>query len=309
MPLVSLSGVAVSFGERRLLDSVNLTIATGSRTALVGPNGSGKTTLMRIMVGQSQPDTGAWCWRRTPGCPMSRSPGVVPAGCALREEAENAFAAGRTSWRSWPAGGAARRARSRIRRRSRACSGSTRAPGEAGGQRLLRARRGHGPRAHRPGFLTRRLHEALHGVFRRMADAHRPRPRHPGVTRHPAPRRADQLPRHRGAHLDGGVPGRVSRGAAPGLPRPLLSRRRGERRCGDLHDAGVGVQRQLQPLRGGAHPGAGRDHGALARPAGGDRAHRGVHPPVPLQRLQGASGAEQDHRRWRRSSASRSPRW
>ena len=58
MPLVSLSGASVAFGERKLLDSVNLTVASRSRMALVGPNGSGKTTLMRILAGQAAPDSG-----------------------------------------------------------------------------------------------------------------------------------------------------------------------------------------------------------------------------------------------------------
>ena len=46
-------------GERTLLDSVNLTVSTGSRIALVGPNGSGKTTLMRIMAGRAPADSGS----------------------------------------------------------------------------------------------------------------------------------------------------------------------------------------------------------------------------------------------------------
>ncbi len=95
MPLVSLSGVSVAFGERRLLDAVNLTIATGSRTALVGPNGSGKTTLMRIMAGQSLPDTGAVVPEKDTRVSYVPQSGVVPAGCSLREEAEKAFGRGR----------------------------------------------------------------------------------------------------------------------------------------------------------------------------------------------------------------------
>ena len=85
MSLASLSGVTVAFGERRLLDAVNLTIATGSRTALVGPNGSGKTTLMRIMAGQSLPDTGVVVAEKDTRVSYVPQSGVVPAGCTLRE--------------------------------------------------------------------------------------------------------------------------------------------------------------------------------------------------------------------------------
>ena len=95
MPLVSLTGVTVSFGERRLLDAVNLTIATGSRTALVGPNGSGKTTLMRIMAGQAIPDAGSVVLEKDTRVSYVPQSGVVPAGCSLREEAEKAFARGK----------------------------------------------------------------------------------------------------------------------------------------------------------------------------------------------------------------------
>jgi iron(III) transport system ATP-binding protein len=34
-----------------VLDNLNLTVAAGSRTAIVGPSGSGKTTLLRILAG------------------------------------------------------------------------------------------------------------------------------------------------------------------------------------------------------------------------------------------------------------------
>jgi ATP-binding cassette subfamily F protein 3 len=97
MPLVSLTGVSVAFGERRLLDSVNLTVAAGSRMALVGPNGSGKTTLMRIMAGQAGPDSGSVVLEketRVSYVPQSVAASVVvdeSPRTSLWEEAEKAF--------------------------------------------------------------------------------------------------------------------------------------------------------------------------------------------------------------------------
>jgi ATP-binding cassette subfamily F protein 3 len=104
MPLVSLSGVSVSFGERKLLDSINLTVSTGSRIALVGPNGSGKTTLMRIMAGRASPDSGSVVLERetrvsyVPQSLAEIAPGSGAQGDApsLRLEAEKAFARGRS---------------------------------------------------------------------------------------------------------------------------------------------------------------------------------------------------------------------
>ena len=91
MPLVSLSGVSVSFGERRLLDAVNLTVSSGSRMALVGPNGSGKTTLMRIMAGQVSADAGSVVSEKETRVSYVPQSGAAHSGCTLFQEAEKAF--------------------------------------------------------------------------------------------------------------------------------------------------------------------------------------------------------------------------
>ena len=95
MPLVSLSDVSVSFGERRLLDSVNLTVASRMRMALVGPNGSGKSTLMRVMAGITAPDTGSVVREKdTRVSYVPQSVAQYPPGPSLRDEAEAAFERG-----------------------------------------------------------------------------------------------------------------------------------------------------------------------------------------------------------------------
>jgi len=55
-----LAAVAVRhrFGERTVLDGVDLHVAPGVLTGLLGPNGAGKTTLMRLMLGVIEPDEG-----------------------------------------------------------------------------------------------------------------------------------------------------------------------------------------------------------------------------------------------------------
>jgi phosphate transport system ATP-binding protein len=49
--LASLKGEAVSawFGERKVLDRVNLEMKTGKVTALIGPSGCGKSTFLRVL--------------------------------------------------------------------------------------------------------------------------------------------------------------------------------------------------------------------------------------------------------------------
>jgi molybdopterin-binding protein len=54
-----LSGVAVDYGNHRVLDVPDLAIPAGRITALVGPNGSGKSTLLRVLALLLAPSRGA----------------------------------------------------------------------------------------------------------------------------------------------------------------------------------------------------------------------------------------------------------
>lgn len=53
------SGLRKSYGSRRALDGMELTVPTGSILGLVGANGAGKTTLMSVCCGLLQPDAGS----------------------------------------------------------------------------------------------------------------------------------------------------------------------------------------------------------------------------------------------------------
>ena len=46
------------FGDRVVLDGVNLSVAPGVLTGLLGPNGAGKTTLIRAILGVIEVDKG-----------------------------------------------------------------------------------------------------------------------------------------------------------------------------------------------------------------------------------------------------------
>ncbi|WP_313540905.1 ABC-F family ATP-binding cassette domain-containing protein [Leifsonia aquatica] len=51
-------GVSLSYGARRILSDVSLTVGPGSRLGLIGENGAGKSTLLRLLAGVEAPDGG-----------------------------------------------------------------------------------------------------------------------------------------------------------------------------------------------------------------------------------------------------------
>ena len=55
---VELRRIHKSFGHLKVLDGVDLTIAEGTVTAILGPSGSGKSTLLRTINHLERPDTG-----------------------------------------------------------------------------------------------------------------------------------------------------------------------------------------------------------------------------------------------------------
>ncbi len=52
-------GVTKSFGDRLLIENLDLSIPPGSIVGVIGPNGAGKTTLLRLITASERPDTGA----------------------------------------------------------------------------------------------------------------------------------------------------------------------------------------------------------------------------------------------------------
>src|SRR5581483_2150448 len=57
--MISLKGVAKSFGSLQVLAPTTLSFPSGRTTVVIGPSGCGKTTLLRLMLGLMTPDSGS----------------------------------------------------------------------------------------------------------------------------------------------------------------------------------------------------------------------------------------------------------
>ena len=57
--VINAEAVGKSFGDRTIIKDFTLRIQRGDRIGIVGANGTGKTTLIRILTGETQPDTGS----------------------------------------------------------------------------------------------------------------------------------------------------------------------------------------------------------------------------------------------------------
>ncbi len=57
--LVQIRGLEFGFGSRVIFDGVDLDLARGKVTTIMGPSGTGKTTLLRMIGGQLSPDAGS----------------------------------------------------------------------------------------------------------------------------------------------------------------------------------------------------------------------------------------------------------
>lgn len=57
--LIKINSLSFSRGERKIFDGVDINIAKGKITAVMGPSGTGKTTLLRLIAAELQPSQGS----------------------------------------------------------------------------------------------------------------------------------------------------------------------------------------------------------------------------------------------------------
>src|SRR4051812_26754151 len=56
--VVEFKGVTKAYGDRLLIEKLDLAIPRGSIVGVIGPNGAGKSTLLRLIAGAEEPDSG-----------------------------------------------------------------------------------------------------------------------------------------------------------------------------------------------------------------------------------------------------------
>ncbi len=55
---IKVCGLSKSFGSRMIFENTDLYVTLGERIALIGPNGSGKTTFIKMLLGETDADSG-----------------------------------------------------------------------------------------------------------------------------------------------------------------------------------------------------------------------------------------------------------
>jgi len=58
MALIEVAGIHVRFGDRVVLESIDLAVPEGEFHGLMGPNGAGKTTFFNVLTGRVKPSRG-----------------------------------------------------------------------------------------------------------------------------------------------------------------------------------------------------------------------------------------------------------
>ena len=66
IPELSIKGIEKHFGEKEVLQNIELTAKGGAALGLLGRNGAGKTTTIRIIMGVFYPDKGEVLWNGRP---------------------------------------------------------------------------------------------------------------------------------------------------------------------------------------------------------------------------------------------------
>jgi ABC-2 type transport system ATP-binding protein len=79
-PALTVTGLRKSFGDKLVLDGLDLDVTAGTVFSLLGPNGAGKTTTIQILSTLLEPDAGQV---RVAGFDLAREPAAVRAAIGV----------------------------------------------------------------------------------------------------------------------------------------------------------------------------------------------------------------------------------
>jgi energy-dependent translational throttle protein EttA len=95
--VIEFKGVSKGYGDRLLIDNLDVSIPPGSIVGVVGPNGAGKSTLLKMITGMENPDAGRYELGKRSIWPMSIRAErrlIRSARCSKRSPAETS----RSNW-------------------------------------------------------------------------------------------------------------------------------------------------------------------------------------------------------------------
>jgi ATP-binding cassette, subfamily F, member 3 len=89
--MLTLSNIYIQYGDRILLDRINLVIKPGERVGLVGRNGAGKSTILKIIAGEMSPQEGDVVTPSNFSIGYLHQDMLMPKGRSVLEETMSAF--------------------------------------------------------------------------------------------------------------------------------------------------------------------------------------------------------------------------
>ncbi len=89
--MLSVSNLYLQYGDRVLMDHLNVVIADRDKVGLVGRNGAGKSTLLKIFAGELTPDEGSVSRPSGSSLGFLHQEIELPKGRSVKEEAMRAF--------------------------------------------------------------------------------------------------------------------------------------------------------------------------------------------------------------------------
>lgn len=92
MAVLDVSGLTMSFADKKLYDDANFQLERGEHMGVVGQNGAGKSTLIKILIGQLLPVAGRVQWQKNTKIGYLDQYVDIPAGMNLIDFLHTAFA-------------------------------------------------------------------------------------------------------------------------------------------------------------------------------------------------------------------------